>query len=372
MIIKKESFKRVKTILLISNMYPSDQNPAYGIFIKNFEEQMYHEDFVSKKCVISGRGKNIFEKIKKYIGFFKQTINSIHHKEYDLIYVHYMSHSILPLLLVRSSILKPLVLNAHGSDILPQTTIGKLLQKVISPIIKRADLIVVPSEYFKSVVKNKFLFDEKKIFVSPSGGVDTRLFSKKDYFPGQKLTLGYVSRINKSKGWHIFLAALKLLKEKTNYNFAAIIIGDGPDMEQMKKRVESYGLSQEVSIVGTIEHKKLPDYYHKMDMFIFPTQAESLGLVGLEALSCGIPILGSDIFALKEYISPNINGNLFKTDDPMNLFTKINHFISLPVEKKKSLSDAARKTAQKYDASKTSHDLAIKLTQLIAKKEDYA
>lgn len=359
----------MKKMLLISNMYPSDKNPVYGIFVKNFEQQMQKEGFEINRCTIAGRGKNILEKIKKYVTFFKQTIESIHNGDHDLIYVHYMNHSLFPLLLVKNIISKPLILNAHGSDVLPRSSMGKFLQKFITPVIKKADLIVVPSDYFKSIVKNKFLLDEKKIFVSPSGGVDTELFNQKDYFPGKKLTIGYVSRIDKSKGWHIFLAALKLLKEKTSYDFTVIIIGDGPDMEQMKKSVKSHQLSQEISILGTIEHKQLPAYYQKMDMFIFPTRAESLGLVGLEAMSCGIPILGSDISALREYISPNTNGDLFEIDNPMDLFTKIDHFISLPIEKKRNLSNTARNIAQKYDATKTTHDLGVKLTQVILETE---
>ena len=365
--IKKESFKTVKKMLLISNMYPSDSNPTYGTFIKNFEQQMTKEGFAIDKCVIRGRGKNIFEKIKKYFTFFKQTIHSIHHGDYDLIYVHYMNHSILPLLLIKNTILKPLILNAHGSDVLPQSITGKYVQRSIIPIIKKADLIVVPSKYFKSIVKNKFSLDEKKIFVSPSGGIDTKLFSKKDYIPNKKLTIGYVSRIDKRKGWNTFLTAVKLIKEKTDYDFTVIIIGDGPDMGQLKHRIESYELSQEVSVLGAIDHRKLPTYYHNMDLFIFPTLAESLGLVGLEAMSCGIPIIGSNISALREYIYPKSNGDLFEVNDPMDLFRKINNFISLPIDKKKSLSDSARNTALTYGATKTALDLNLKITQLIHK-----
>ena len=355
-------------MLLISNMYPSVSHPTYGTFIRNFELQMQTEGFVVDKCVISGRGKNIFQKIKKYIIFFKQTIHAIHQEDFDLIYIHYINHSLLPLLVFKK-ITKPLVLNAHGSDVHPQSTIGRLLQRISTPVIKNADLIVVPSEYFRSIVNNKFSFDAKKIFVSPSGGVDTELFSKKEYCPNEKLTIGYVSRIDKSKGWDIFLTALKLIKEKTGHDFTAIIIGDGPDMEDLKKNVKDYDLSQEVSILGAINHSKLPDYYHKMDMFIFPTRAESLGLVGLEAMSCGIPILGSNIPALREYIYPNSNGDLFAMNDSTDLFKKINNFISLPVEKKTSLSDSARNTALKYSATKTAHNLSLKLIQCIQGKE---
>lgn len=358
-------------MLLISNMYPSDQNPTYGIFIKNFETQMKKEGFSIDKCVIKGRGKNILEKMKKYMAFFQQTLHSIHRKDYDLIYVHYMNHSLLPLLWV-NTFNRPLVLNAHGSDVSPQSTIGKLFQRFTIPVIRKADRIVVPSEYFKSVVEKKFSLNEEKIFVSPSGGVNTKLFSHKMYTPGAKMTIGYISRIDKNKGWHTFLLALKLLKEKTTYDFDSIIIGDGPEMELLKTSIERYDLSQNILILGAIEHNVLPIHYHKIDLFIFPTLSESLGLVGLEALSCGIPVLGSDIPALREYIYPNTNGDLFEAGNPEDLFVKIENFINLDVEKKKKLSTEARKTALKYDADIVAHSLSTYLTQLILEPKQNA
>ena len=107
-----------------------------------------------------------------------------------------------------------------------------------------------------------------------------------------------------------------------------------------------------------------------MNLFTFTTRLnESLGLVGLEAMSCGIPVLGSNIPALREYIYPNTNGDLFEMDNPMELFKKIDNFISLPIEKKKSLSNTARKTALMYDATKTAQSLNLKITQFIHKME---
>jgi glycosyltransferase involved in cell wall biosynthesis len=363
--VKKRNYNIVKKMLLISNMYPSDSNPTYGTFIKNFEEQMQNEGFTIRRCVISGRGKGILEKLKKYITFFKQTVNAVRQEDYDLIYVHYINHSLLPLLFIKNSISKPLILNAHGSDVLPYTNTGKFVQRLITPIIKSADLIVVPTNYFKSIVKNTFSFDGEKIFVSPSGGVDTKLFTKKPYIYDRKLTIGYVSRIDKSKGWDIFLNALKLIKEKTDHDFNVIIIGDGPDIKELKKCIKTYGLAQDVLLLGAIEHSKLPQYYQKMDLFIFPTLGESLGLVGLEAMACSVPVLGSNIPALQEYIFPNKNGNLFNKGDAMDLFTKINHFIYLDPEKKKTLSSIARKNAEKYDSIKTSYELNKRLTQVL-------
>ena len=124
----------MKKILLISNMYPSKEQPTYGIFVQNFEEVMKKQNFSFTKSVILGRGKNIFSKLAKYLRFFQNTITSIRKNRYDLIYVHYINHSLLPFLFIKNKINKPLVVNAHGSDIIPTSKTGKILQLLIATL----------------------------------------------------------------------------------------------------------------------------------------------------------------------------------------------------------------------------------------------
>jgi len=84
-------------ILLISNMYPSKDHPFYGIFVKNFENQLIAEGFEFEKAVIKGRGKTKIEKLKKYFKFFIDVFRALKGDNYDLIYVHYAEHSLIPL-----------------------------------------------------------------------------------------------------------------------------------------------------------------------------------------------------------------------------------------------------------------------------------
>jgi len=361
-----------KRILLISNMYPSSEHPTYGTFIQRFEQQMKEEGFIITKSVIQGRGNNFLQKIQKYLSFFWITVKKIRKDDYDLIYVHYIGHSLLPFLFIRKSISKPLVLNAHGSDVRPRSLIGRYIQKIIRPIIKQADLIVVPSYYFKNVVRNLFSVDEKKIFVSPSGGIDTKIFipSNRQNTLQQNLTIGYVSHINKDKGWHLLIETLKELKKYKKYNFSALIIGDGPDIKELKNCINTYDLNTEVSILGAITHNELPLYYQSMDIFVFPTKGESLGLVGLEALSCGIPVIGSNIPALNEYIKPHHNGYLFQYNSSRDLTSKIVDYLSLSLSQKQLLTSNARQTALKYEAKHVAKNLANILNKLIRKNKN--
>jgi len=343
-------------ILLISNMYPSKESPFFGIFVKNFKNQLEQKGVTFTLTVVKGRGSSKVEKIQKYFKFFTDVISTIKKNDYDVVYVHYISHSLIPLLFVKSFIKKPLILNAHGSDVLVTTKAGKFIQQIITPIIKKANLIVVPSEYFKNIVYDKFSIDKDKIFVSPSGGIDTKLFKsqniKKDIF-----TIGYVSRIDKGKGWDTLLEAVSLLKEK-DLVFQVLIVGGGTEENLLRKRIKELNLENIVKYVGVKPHNELVSYFNQMDIFAFTTRlAESLGLVGLEAMACGVPVVGSNIGGLPGYIENGVNGMLFEAGNYHELSKQIEYFMSLESSKFMGYQVNALETAKKYDSKKVTTDL---------------
>ena len=351
-------------ILLISNMYPSKENPTYGIFVKNFKDQMEKQKFdVTQTALIRGRGKNKLEKIVKYVKFFRNVIISIKQNKYDLIYVHYIGHSLLPLLLVQKYIKKTLILNAHGSDVFVNNRIKNYIQKLVTPIIKKANLIVVPSSYFADVIHNKFHIEKNKIFVSPSGGIDTDLFrpldKKKD---GSELIIGYVSRIDEGKGWDILLQAVRLLLDKGIVNFKVLMIGGGSQEQLLLRMIKDLGIEKNIDFIGRIAHEELVHYYNKMNVFAFTTTlTESLGLVGLEAMACGVPVIGSDIGGLKGYIENGSNGELFKPGNIDALSEKMKKFILMDKKVLRQYSIQSEATAKQYDSNIVSQNMRDKL-----------
>lgn len=357
-------------ILLISNMYPSKEHPTYGVFVKNFKDQMEKQEFdISQKALIYGRGKNKLQKLIKYIKFLRDTIKLIKQKNYDLIYVHYISHSLLPLLFVHTKIKKPLVLNAHGSDVFVNNKIGKYIQKLVTPIIKRAHTIVVPSNYFEDVIHQKFGIDKKNIFVSPSGGIDTGLFRPLDLNQNDNnFIIGYVSRIDEGKGWDILLKAVRLLLDEGTENFKVLMAGGGSQEEQLIKMIQTLKLEEHIEFVGRVAHEELVNYYNKMNVFAFTTRlAESLGLVGLEAMACGVPVIGSNIGGLKGYITSGYNGELFEPGNIEDLARNMKKFITMDKEIYDSYSAYSLLTVKQYDSNTVSHNMGKKLKEIIDK-----
>jgi len=339
-------------ILLISNMYPSISSPGYGVFVQNFENGIVECGGILNKVVIRGKGKNKLEKIFKYIIFFYDTYKALLRKDYDAIYVHYIAHSLLPLVLISPLLKKTLILNAHGEDVLIDTKLGVLIKKIVTPLIQKANMIVVPSEYFKLEVMEKFSIEKNKIFISASGGIDTTLFRPiEDLKSNALFTIGYVSRIDEGKGWDTLLLATKELKNQIAMPFKVIIIGGGVQEDTLRTMIIQLELQNEIEYLGAIRHDVLPTYYNKFNLFAFTTRlAESLGLVGLEAMACGVPVIGSNIGGLRGYIKNGYNGELFEPVNHYQLAEKIKNFMQLADEEKIVMQNNAISTALKYDS----------------------
>ena len=310
-------------ILIISNMYPSADDPVYGTFVKVFTESVEKLNYKgsTKLVAIKGRSK-MPAKLWKYISFYLREFAALAFRRYDIVYVHTITFPILPIKIVR----------------LARSTVGKALA------------IVSPSEYFKEHIKEYLpKYPDGRIFVSPSGGVDTSLFRPTPKKETGITTIGYVSRIDHGKGWNLFTEAIANLT-KDGYKIKAIMAGRGNQESLLKDSIKHYGLEKIVTYIGPVAHEKLPEIYNRFDVFAFTTTTtESLGLVGIEAMACGVPVRGSDFAGPKCYIADGVNGYLFRKGDATDLTLKLKKYLDSTPYEKESLSKGARCTAKNYD-----------------------
>lgn len=356
-------------ILLVSKIYPSLDDPDYGVFVANFEQAIHAKGGIVYRSVIQGRVHGNFDKLYRYLIFFLSVYKNLLTKDFDLIYVHFANHSLLPLIPVYRFIRKPIVINAHGGDIVPaERKRAGIISKVTKNIINQSALIVVPSNYYKEITET--LYKNKVIFVSPSGGVDLAVFKpiETNADNTQGLRVGYVSRIDYGKGWDVFLKALNLLKNHSSaLKLKADIVGYGLDIDRFQSMVDSMGLCREVKYFGVKKQYELANVYASLDLFVFPTtrHEETLGLVGIEAMACGVPVIGSRIGGLVEYIRDGENGYLFTPGNHKELAEKILIYNALDSEQKMRMRDCALLTAKQYSKDLVVDALYSELTQLM-------
>lgn len=330
-------------------MYPDTNSPGYGVFVKNVADYLDDNGInISYFAIIKGRSKNALHKIIKYIAFYFKIL--IHYfKAYDAIYIHYPNMAIpilLPLLKIHN---KKLIVNYHGEDLLYSGRLGTILGKLTEKFVRKyADVVVVPSNFFKQELLKRSICTEDMIIVFPSGGINPIVFypsAKND--ENQILQLGFVGRIEYGKGWKEYILALDKLKDIVDFH--GYIIGYGTLEPQMHDLISRCGLNNKIDLIKGVSQDKLRYYYTIFDLLLFTTQLpESLGLVGLEAMACGTPIIATNIGGVATYTINNVNGFLVDKGDVMGIVRSVEKYISIDYTNKIQIRNKCIATAKEY------------------------
>lgn len=349
-------------------MYPSITNKFFGIFVKNFEDSLVkHGIKFSARALIVGQGKTYIEKVLKYSLFITEIIFKGLFFKYDLIYMHFLGrHASIVYLLARFCN-KILIINVHGSDILPEKTFSPRHRAYCKKALNYANLIIVPSSYFKDVIITEYEVDEDKIFISPSGGIDPNIFSPATRRKTDNFVIGYVSRIDAGKGWDDFLDALNILIFDRKLPVSAIIVGDGTERSALLEKIQLLHLNDHVKYLGAVHREELGTIFNSIDVFAFPSKrkAESLGLVGLEAMGCGIPVVGSAIGGILSYLEDGVNGLVFEPGNKFDLADKLEQYHNLSNDSKNQLITNALKTASMYYTDTITDKLIQKIEKCV-------
>jgi glycosyltransferase involved in cell wall biosynthesis len=131
--------------------------------------------------------------------------------------------------------------------------------------------------------------------VIPQFGVDPDLFSPAPRPEGRGFIVGYVGRLVEEKGVDLLLLALSRLEGA----WRAYILGRGPARESLQERARALGLSGRVSFDDLVPSTQMPGYYRQFDALVLPSRTrpnwkEQFGRVLVEAMACGVPVIGSD------------------------------------------------------------------------------
>lgn len=351
-------------ILVVSNMYPDVKNPSYGIFVKKFCDEIKRIG-INYDLSVMRKSTTKLKKMIRYIFFHISTFLKCIIFDYDIVYVHYASYSSFGVLCARKIKKFKIYTNLHGSDVVPENKRQEKMHNYTIKIINLSDRIVVPSAYFKNLVSEKYDIEKKEIYVYPSAGVDLSIFhnfgkeendrvKKRLNLDSQLKTYGTAGRISFAKGWDTFIEAICLVKQN-GYKANFVIIGDGPETRSLKDKIEEQGISENIVFVNKlITQEELAKYYSALDWFVFPTkrEGESLGLVAIESMACGTPVIASNFAAPKYYVINGKNGYKFEMGDAQSLATIIMKTLSKG-EDKNCFSEGLESTVQKFTSENT-------------------
>lgn len=156
--------------------------------------------------------------------------------------------------------------------------------------------------------------------IIPSG-IDIKRFSPlaDRRKPSDSPTILFIGRLDKRKGVTVLIRAMPLIL-KSLPNARLIVVGRGTMEKTCRTLVERLGIAKAVELVGAISQSDLPDYYRKADVFCSPALGgETQGVVLLEAMACGVPVVASRIPGYDETVQDGVNGLLCPPNDIKSL-----------------------------------------------------
>src|SRR5699024_10195575 len=194
--------------------------------------------------------------------------------------------------------------------------------------------------------------DADKIRVVPNG-VDTSRFTPiprdeelaSELGVAGKTVIGYVGSVLDYEGIELILAAAAVL-DRTREDFHVLIVGDGAELERFQNHVEENSLDHVVTFTGRVPHEDVERYYSLVDITPFPRLplpvCEMVSpLKPFEAMAMGKAVIASDVAALKEIVTPGLNGYLHEKGSAGSLIEQLTRLLDDP-EHTRSIGQQAR------------------------------
>ena len=296
------------------------------------------------------------------------------HLSYDLIYSHYWlsgwaAHEL------RAQWRAPVAQMFH--------TLGRMKNRIAQPppdpdadlrdirvftetdIMSWADCLIAATPAERAQMLWLYQADRRRIHVVPPG-VDVTHFHPLDrarakreigLTGGQRMLL-FVGRIERLKGIDTLLEAVALIRDKSPAlaeDLVLAVIGGDPDstaddnaeMARLKALREALGLHRLVTFLGAKDQDRLRYYYNAAEALVMPSDYESFGMVALEALACGTPVIASEVGGLAYLIQDGRTGFHVPVRDPEALADRIISLLQRP-DLRRAMSRNASRSAQDY------------------------
>ena len=304
-----------KKVLLLNNGYPSHRFPQYTTYIRSIEECIVAAGCSVDKLVIKyERPITPAYKFYKYFIFWMKCLSI--RSDCDVVYINHLPFA-WPIILNPFISGKKIFVHWHGNDLIGTSAFLKLASAVLRPFVTKAQNIT-PSHFFSRLLRARFSDDRLRVFVSPSGGVDTVKFAPPKT-SHNKFVISFASELKKDKGADIFLFLIHNkaeIERLTGRSIEFHYIKYGAELNSYLPRLNSFD-SDAVKGYDKMPKEDMPAFMNSTDLLIFPSQreSESLGLVALEAMSCDVPVVALNACAFPEFIKPGLSGELVDLTD---------------------------------------------------------
>lgn len=348
-------------ICIVPTMFPKYKGDYYGSFVfddarmlvkKGFEVHVVtqHNPGIPYKEVMDGiyvhRFKWMEPKEFRALVHFKGLLDSLRLITYisslffnliriirknDIDVLH--AHSVIPTgfitVIVAKIMQKNVFITAHGMDI-TNFEDNSFFKRIIKFSLNNSSKSIAVS---KNLAKKMISFgvDEKKIIVLRNG-VDTNRFKPlhnpkirlKYNIEDNDILILFVGYLDTFKGIFELIESFNKIKTDEN-NIILMIIGTGPLKHEIEKRIRELGLSKQVTFTGQVSPSEMHEYYQSADIFVLPSHNDAGGppIVFIEAMACGLPVIGTNVGGIPEGIDECVNGFIVPPKNAIELAEKL-------------------------------------------------
>jgi len=264
----------------------------------------------------------------------------------------------------------PIVITIHGLDI---TYKNKVYQFVVPRCVAQLDNVICISQATKEECMHRGI-SKDKLSIVPNGISDDFFIENKDVdqlkemlanelninLTDKKIILS-VGRLVERKGLHWFIENVIPKIKKQRQDFVYLIVGDGTFKEKIRESIKENNLKDCVYMVGKVDDACLKTLYNAADVFVMPNipvkgDMEGFGIVLLEAASCGISIVASNIEGIKDAIKDGKNGFLIEVFNFGRFVEVINKLLDNNEKKQKNGTNVRTFTLQNYEWKKVAEE----------------
>ena len=297
------------------NLYRNvDRNKVQFDFILHTNEECAYNEEIRDLggrifSVPRYRGVNHFSYVRAWSAFFKE------HPEYRIIHGHVRSTASIYLKIARKYGLKTI---AHSHN----TSSGKGIDAIVKNILQYPIRFIADYCFACSKSAGYWLFGQKRDFQVLNNSIDTAEFTfnenvrdkKREELKIQnKLVIGHVGRFHSQKN-HIYLIDIFNALHAKNDNSVLLLVGDGELRASIEEKIRSLNLTNNVILTGV--RSDIPELLQAMDVFVFPSLFEGLGIVVVEAQAAGLPCIVADTIPREAHVT-NLIENLSLNEPPV-------------------------------------------------------
>lgn len=351
------------------------------VFAPDYEGQEEETDVIRYKALIKGVSGG-FSVPNSLDGKIERKFRE---GNFDLIHVHH------PMMIGRTALYLsqkyqvPLVFTYHTRyeqylHYIGLSKLRKIMPAYIRNYTRSCDLVLAPTLLMKDYLEQIQVGTEVKVL--PTGLPESSFQHDKEkaarlreQLAGDKKYLFCtVARLAEEKNLAFLLRCMKRYKDIKGDDFRLALVGDGPKRKELKKLTDTLGLEKEVIFVGKAANEEIKNYCHAADLFLFSSLTETQGIVLLESMAVGTPVLALKATGTVDVVVNGKNGYMTNVSEnvgmPETLSLAEMEFTDrlMDILEKKEidiLRQGALETARNYGCGRIAHDAAAAYVQAI-------